>query len=194
MDRDSVLKIFRDCGAILDGHFLLSSGRHSEVYLQCALVQQHPRKLEQLCAALAGKWIDRKPTVVVGPAMGGIVLAYELARQLDARAVFMERVDGVFRLRRGFSLSTDERVLVAEDIVTTGKSVKEVLDVLRSAEGTVVGVTSLICRNPEVDFGVSYEALATLEIPSFSAEECPMCRQGSQATKPGSRPDPIRES
>lgn len=194
MDRDSVLKIFRDCDAILDGHFLLSSGRHSDTYLQCALIQQHPHRLEQLCAALAEKWTDRKPTVVVGPAMGGIVLAYELARQLDARAVFMERVDGVFQLRRGFSLLSDDRVLVAEDIVTTGKSVKEVLDVLHSDRGTVVGVTSLICRNPEVDFGVSYEALATLEIPSFAAEECPMCRQGSQAIKPGSRPDTTRES
>ena len=193
MDRDAVLKIFTDSGAILEGHFLLSSGRHSDRYLQCALVQQHPGRLEELCAALAERWRTLHPTVALGPAMGGIVLAYELARPLHARALFMERTDAGFRLRRGFSLDANDRVLVAEDVVTTGRSVKEVLAALARTDCTIVGVTSLVCRDRQTSFGVPYEALLTLEIPSFTAQECPLCRAGTQAIKPGSRPDATKE-
>ena len=188
LDRDSVLTIFKDCGAILEGHFLLSSGQHSDRYLQCALVQQYPEKLETLCEALAGEWSSEAPTVVLGPAMGGIVLAYEVARQLGVRGLFMERTERGFELRRGFAIGPEDRVLVAEDVVTTGKSVKEVLTVVHETGCSVIGVTSLICRNPTVDFGVPYKALATIEVASYAADACPLCKAGSRPVKPGSRP------
>jgi orotate phosphoribosyltransferase len=191
---EAVLKTFTDCEAILEGHFLLSSGRHSDRYLQCALVQQHPEKLATLCAELAGKWSGVKPTVVVGPAMGGIVFAYELARALGARGLFMERTENGFQLRRGFTITPEDRVLVAEDVVTTGKSVKEVLEALKTNNCKVLGVTSLVCRDAKVDFGVPYKALLTIEVASYEAQHCPLCRQGSKPVKPGSRPQPNKES
>ena len=190
---DSVQKMFSECGAILDGHFLLSSGRHSERYLQCALIQQYPDKLETLCEALAARWASTKPTVVVGPAMGGIVFAYELARHLGARGLFMERTETGFQLRRGFAITERDRVLVAEDVVTTGKSVIEVLDALKVIGCEILGVTSLVCRDSKVDFGVPYKALLTIEVESFAADDCPMCRKGSKPMKPGSRPNPNKE-
>lgn len=193
MDQGSILKTFSECDAILDGHFLLSSGRHSERYLQCALIQQYPDKLEKLCAVLGKEWKSSRPTVVVGPAMGGIVFAYELARQVGAKGLFMERTETGFQLRRGFSIGHNDRVIVAEDVVTTGKSVREVLAALKNTGCQVLGVTSLVCRDAKVDFGVPYKALLTIEVESYAAGDCPLCRKGSKAIKPGSRPDPTRE-
>jgi len=190
LDSQAVLKIFSGCGAILDGHFLLSSGRHSARYLQCAQVQQYPEKLSALCAELALQWSNEKPTVVLGPAMGGIVFAYELARHVGARGLFMERTETGFQLRRGFSVSKKDRVLVAEDVVTTGKSVREVLTALAETGCKVVGVTSLVCRDAGVDFGVPYKALLTLTVESYDPTACPLCREGSAPVKPGSRPNP----
>ena len=187
MDRDTVLRFFHQSGALLSGHFILSSGRHSDKYLQCALVQQYPERLESLCRGLAELWKGRTVDVVIGPALGGVVLAYELARQVKARSIFMERVGERLELRRGFVLGPTDRVLVAEDVVTTGKSVKEVLEYLRITGCTILGVASLVCRDPSVDFGVPYEPLVTVEIPSFDPAECPLCREGSPAVKPGSK-------
>ena len=186
--------MFGECGAMLEGHFLLSSGRHSDRYLQCALIQQYPERLEKLCAGLAQKWGSERPTVVIGPAMGGIVFAYEMARQLGARGLFMERTETGFQLRRGFSVAARDRVIVAEDVVTTGKSVVEVLNALKETGCQVLGVTSLVCRDAQVDFGVPYKALLTLEVESYAAGDCPLCRKGSKPVKPGSRPNPTREA
>lgn len=190
MQREEILSVLGESGALLSGHFKLSSGRHADSYLQCAQVQQHPERLAPLCAALADKWREENVTVVVGPAMGGIVLAYELARQLDARGIFMERSDdGSFAFRRGFRIEADDRILVAEDVVTTGKSVKEVLAKLDAEKADVVGVASLVCRDVAVDFGVAYRYLIDFDLPSWEPQACPLCRQGVPVTKPGSRPE-----
>ena len=189
MRREDALAILRDSDALLTGHFVLSSGLHSPNYLQCAKVQQHPDRLEKLCRALAEGLKGTPVTAVIGPAMGGIVLAYELARQLGARAMFMERNDsGRFELRRGWTAGPEDRILVAEDVVTTGGSAREVMDVLVAAGANVVGVASLVCRNREVDFGVPYRYVIDFNIPAYTCEECPLCKQGLPAVKPGSRP------
>jgi len=189
MRRDDVLDLLRESDALLTGHFILSSGLHSPNYLQCARVQQYPDRLETLCRVLAAEWRGTPVTAVVGPAMGGIVLAYELARHLGARGMFMERDDsGHFELRRGWSVGPEDRVLVAEDVVTTGDSAREVMDRLVETGADVVGVASLVCRNREVDFGVPYKYVIDFNIPAYPPGECPLCRQGLPATKPGSRP------
>jgi orotate phosphoribosyltransferase len=194
MQREEILSVFSESGALLTGHFILTSGLHSPGYLQCAQVQQYPARLDVLCRELALKWQGAGATVVIGPAMGGIVLAYELARHLGARGIFMERAaDGKFELRRGWALSKEDRVLVAEDVVTTGGSALEVLEKVKAAsDASVVGVTSLVCRNRDVDFGVDYRYLIHFEIPAYKSEECPLCKQGLPAVKPGSRPDKER--
>jgi orotate phosphoribosyltransferase len=190
MDREEILNILSDSGALLSGHFVLSSGLHSAGYLQCAQVQQYPDRLETLCKGLAEKWRTSGVTAVVGPAVGAIVVAYELARQLGARGLFMERsAAGTFEFRREFKVESADRVLVAEDVVTTGGSAKEILELLKPTRAQVVGVTSLVCRNRQVDFGVEYRYLIDFEIPAFEPARCPLCRKGSQPTKPGTRPD-----
>ncbi len=192
MKTDEVLKIFEQYDALLKGHFLLSSGLHSSRYLQCALVLQHPSVAEKLCSALAGRvlgdeQIDRVD-VVMAPALGGVIVAHEVARTIGVRALFTERHEGAMKLRRGFSLQPGERVLVVEDVVTTGGSTREVMEVVREAGGVVVGAGSLIDRSGgKVDLGVPRHALAVLEVPVYSPDDCPLCREGSPAIKPGSR-------
>ena len=184
---ESLMEEFRAAGAVLNGHFLLSSGLHSDTYVQCAKVMEHPERAARLCKALAEKWPE-KPTVVAGPAMGGILVGYELARALGARSVFFERVNGEFALRRGFALEKDDRVLVGEDVVTTGGSVKEVIDKVKEMGGNVVGVASFIHRGKETKFDEELRALLTLTPPAWKPEECPLCKEGSTPVKPGSRP------
>jgi orotate phosphoribosyltransferase len=190
MEREEILNILSDSGALLSGHFVLSSGLHSAGYLQCAQVQQYPDRLETLSRGLAEKWRTSGVTAVVGPAVGAIVVAYELARQLGARGLFMERsAAGTFEFRREFKVDGADRVLVAEDVVTTGGSAKEILELLKPTHAQIVGVTSLVCRNKQVGFGVDYRYLIDFEIPAFEPSRCPLCRKGSVATKPGTRPD-----
>jgi orotate phosphoribosyltransferase len=192
MTDEDVLKIFEANDALLTGHFLLSSGLHSSRYLQCALVLQHPAIAEKLCAELAAKAkadaavgeID----LVVAPALGGVIVAHEVARSLGVRALFTERQDGAMKLRRGFQIKPGERCLVVEDVVTTGGSTREVMGVIAQCGGVTVGAGSLIDRSGgAVDLGVPRHALAVLEVPTYKPEECPMCRSGSTAIKPGSR-------
>lgn len=192
MNSDDVLKIFEDHQALLKGHFLLSSGLHSNRYLQCALVLQQPAVAERLCAALADAAradaaigaID----LVIAPALGGVIVAHEVARALGVRALFTERQNGAMQLRRGFSIQPGERCFVVEDVVTTGGSTREVMAVVEQCGGRTVGAGSLIDRSGgQVDLGVPRHALAVLDVPTFSPEDCPMCRQGSTAIKPGSR-------
>jgi len=183
------LQQFTDAGALLEGHFLLSSGLHSSRYLQCALVLQHPPLAEQLCRDLAARLAGVKTDVVVGPALGGVVVAYELARALGVRGIFAERKDGRMQLRRGFHIAPGEQVLLAEDVVTTGGSLKEVMAVVREAGGIVVGVASLVDRSGDRDpgFAAPFVGLLTIDVPTWTPEECPLCRDGVPVVKPGSR-------
>jgi len=187
--REAILETFREAGALLEGHFLLSSGLHSPKYLQCALVLQDPARAERLCSRLARAFADDRVETVVGPAMGGILVAYELARALGARAIFAEREEGRMRLRRGFRIETGQRVLLAEDVVTTGGSLREVLALVREAGAEVVGVAALVDRTSGRDpgFGMPLTALVQLDVPTHVPEECPLCREGVPVVKPGSR-------
>ena len=196
MTREDVLKIFEENEALLKGHFLLTSGLHSDRYLQCALALQHPAVAENLCAELAEK-AKADPDIgridlVIAPALGGVIVAHEVARALGARAIFTERQEQTMTLRRGFQIKPGERCLVVEDVITTGGSTREVMEVVALHGGVTVGVGSLIDRSlnasgDAVDLGVPRHALAALEVPTYKPEECPMCREGSTAIKPGSR-------
>ena len=180
-----------ETGALLEGHFLLSSGLHSDRYVQCARLLRLPDKAEIAFGALAELWRDRKIDKVVGPALGAVVAAYELARQLGCEGIFTERVDGAMALRRGFDITAGERVLVVEDVVTTGKSAREVADLARSRGAEVVGLASLIDRSVcPPDFVDDFRALVRLEFATYKPEECPLCKAGGAPVKPGSRPQP----
>lgn len=188
MTNEEVLKIFKDCGALLEGHFKLSSGLHSDKYLQCAKVLQHPEISEKLCKELAAKLKGIKIDVVIGPAMGGIVIAYELARQLGARGIFTERVDDKVQLRRGFELMPGERCLIAEDVVTTGKSTKEVIAAIEESGAKIAACACLIDRSGgKADFGVPLAAMAVVNVAAYDEPSCPMCKAGLPLVKPGSR-------
>ena len=188
MTQDEVLEIFNKHNALLTGHFRLSSNLHSEKYLQCALVLQYPDVAEKLSKELAGKF-SGKIDVVVGPALGGITLAYEVARALGVRGIFTERQDSKMVLRRGFSIAKGENALVVEDVVTTGGSTKEVIEVVKYLGGKVVGVGSIIGRSDSaIDFGAPFYSLAKVKVLSYKEGECPLCKKGIPVTKPGSRP------
>jgi len=182
-----ILKIFKDCGALLEGHFLLSSGLHSSQYLQCALVLQHPAHAERLCTLLAQPFQGQGIEVVAAPALGGIIVAHEVARALGARALFTERAEGRMTLRRGFQIASGERTLVVEDVITTGGSTREVIHVIEEYGGKVVGVGCLVDRSGESPFEVERYSLAHLEIPNYPAATCPLCKEGRPVVKPGSR-------
>lgn len=188
MTEKEVLELFEKQSALLKGHFKLSSGLHSERYLQCALVLQHPDVAEKLAKGLAAKFSKDKIDVVVGPALGGVTFAYEVARALGVRGLFTEREEGAMTLRRGFSIAPGEKVLVVEDVVTTGKSTNEVIDVVKARGGIVIGVGSVIDRSDKKpDFKVKFESLAKVAVQTFSPEICPLCREGVPVVKPGSR-------
>lgn len=183
-----VLQLFQDFGALLEGHFLLTSGLHSGRYFEKFLVLQHPELTETLCRALAQRFQNDGVQVVVGPAVGGILLAHETAKALGTRSLFTEREGGRMRLRRGFAIRPGERVLVVEDVVTTGGSVQEVLDVVAQAKGELVGVGLLVDRSGgRADFGVRTEALLHLEVEAYRSDDCPLCRDGIPMTARGSR-------
>jgi orotate phosphoribosyltransferase len=189
LDTDSYLvAILQETGALLEGHFQLTSGLHSPRYLQCALVLQHPRHAEWAGERLAAHFRNQEISAVVAPAIGGIIVAHETARALDVRALFTERESGSMILRRGFRIGQGERILVVEDVVTTGGSTRETIDAVTSAGGVVIGAGSLVDRSGgEVDLGVKRVALLTLEVPTYDPAACPLCRQGTHAVKPGSR-------
>ncbi|HHY91885.1 MAG TPA: orotate phosphoribosyltransferase [Firmicutes bacterium] len=188
MDKKEIEAILKKTGAYLSGHFHLSSGRHSDTYLEKFAVLQYPEHTAALMAALAEKVRALQPDVVVGPATGGIILSYELGRQLGTRALFTERENGVMKLRRGFTLEPGEKVLVVEDIVTTGGSVREVLSALARSQAQVVAIACLVDRSGgRVDFGYPLYPLLTLDIPSWKPAACPLCAQGLPTEEPGSR-------
>lgn len=189
MTENEILDIFRKHSALLEGHFILSSGLHSDRYIQCALVLQHPDVAQKLCAELAAKLRQLGASVVAAPALGGVIVSYEVARALGLRSLFTERQDGVMTLRRGFSLAAGEPTLVVEDVVTTGTSTRETMAAVEQAGGKVVGVGSLIDRSGgKVDLGVPRAALVTLAVRNYDPADCPLCKSGIPAVKPGSRP------
>ena len=190
MDQEQVLEIFRKSGALLEGHFKLTSGLHSGRYLQCALVLQHPSHAAALGAALAARMSELAPSpdFVVAPALGGILVAHEIARCLGVRGLFTERQDGSMTLRRGFRIEPGERCYVVEDVVTTGGSTRETMEVAQRAGAAVIATGSLIDRSGgRTDLGVPRAALAVLDVPNYQPDECPLCKTGSVAVKPGSR-------
>ena len=188
MTRDALLDLYRRSGALLEGHFRLTSGLHSPGYLQCALVLQHPQHAEALGRSIADLTRQLRPTVVLSPALGGVVIGQEVARALGVRALFAERQDGVLTLRRGFIISEADRVLVVEDVLTTGGSTRETMQVARAAGGQVVGAASIVNRGRDVELGVPYVSLVQIDLPTFEPDKCPLCAQGMPVIKPGSRP------
>lgn len=191
MQSDDVIRLFTQCGALLEGHFRLSSGLHSPGYLQCALVLQHPAHAGALGAALAERVGALEPTVVLSPALGGLVIGHEVARAAGVRALFAERADERLALRRGFHLERADRVLVVEDVVTTGGSTRETMEVARGAGARVVGTAAIIDRSGSTAaFDVPFDALATVSWPTYAPAACPLCVAGVPVTKPGSRAQP----
>ena len=188
MTEKEVRDILVDTNAIMDGHFLLTSGLHSPHYVEKFNVLQHPKYTEQLCQAMAEKFKDANIETVVGPVTGGIILAHETGKALGTRAIFTERVDGKMTFRRGFSLHEGERVLIVEDIVTTGGSIKEVIDVVKSYKAIPVAVSMLVDRSGgKADFGdVPATALLKMNVETYKPEECPLCKQNIPMTKRGS--------
>lgn len=189
MTRDELLDLFRRSGALLEGHFRLSSGLHSPGYLQCALVLQHPDHADALGRAIASRTRGLGATVVLSPALGGVVIGQEVGRALGVRAIFAERQDGALVLRRGFMLADTDRVLVIEDVLTTGGSTRETIQVARVAGAQVVGAASIVDRSAgTVRFDVPFISLLDISLPTYEPGSCPLCAQGIAVVKPGSRP------
>jgi orotate phosphoribosyltransferase len=188
MTRDEVLDVFRRSGALLEGHFRLTSGLHSPGYLQCALVLSQPEWAEKLGRAIGDRVRGVRATVVLSPAIGGIVIGHEVGRALGVRALFAERQDGRLTLRRGFTLSERDRVLVVEDVLTTGGSTRDTMDVARGAGAQVVGAASIVNRGGgAVNVDVPFESLLDYALPTYEPETCPLCAKGLPVVKPGSR-------
>jgi orotate phosphoribosyltransferase len=188
MTEEQVLEIFKRYEALLEGHFLLTSGLHSNRYVQCALVLQHPEVATILGAQLASYFKEIPVDLVVGPALGGVLVAQEVARALGVRALFTERDQGKMTLRRGFTVTPGERALVVEDVVTTGGSTKDVIEVAAAAGARVVGAGALVDRHTgSLDLGLPFHALLRLEIATYNPDACPLCQSGTPAVKPGSR-------
>jgi orotate phosphoribosyltransferase len=183
--------LFRERGALLEGHFLLSSGLHSPRYLQCARVLMDPPLATALGAALAGRLrplFEGTPAAVVAPALGGVLVAHEVARALGCPGLFTERHDGAMTLRRGFALAPGDPVVVVEDVITTGGSTREVLEAVRARQARVLAVGTLVDRSGgTVDLGLPHRSLLQVEVPNYPAESCPLCAEGSTPEKPGSR-------
>ena len=187
---EEVMKKFEQAEAIQKGHFKLTSGVHSDTYIQCAQVMQYPGFMHNLCSELGRKFRGEDIDVIIGPAIGGIIISHVMAQVLGpwVRAIFTERENGKMTLRRSFEIKKDEKVLVVEDVTTTGGSVREVIDIVKERGGQVVGIGVLIDRSGgRIDFGVKMKSLLTLDIKSYQPEDCPLCKKGVPVVKPGSR-------
>ena len=188
MRANEVIETFKRTGALLEGHFILSSGLHSSVYLQCAIALQSPEVASEFGAAIADQFRDRGIETVASPAIGGLIIGYEVARQLDVRFIWAEREQGRMALRRGFTVRKDERVLVVEDVITTGGSTRETIGALTAAGAKVIAAASIIDRSGgTADLGVVRFSLATLDVPAVAPADCDGCKRAEVATKPGSR-------
>lgn len=190
LSEERVVEILKEAGVLLEGHFLLTSGRHSNRYLQCAKIFRNTKYSEELCAALGEKYADAGVQVVIGPAMGAVQMAYEVSRALHCENFFTERDEnGKMTLRRGFVVEPGQKVLIVEDVVTTGGSVKEVIELVRKAGGDIVGVGSIVDRTGgKIDFSVPFKAVYSADVTSWEAADCPLCKAGElELVKPGSR-------
>ena len=188
MPDEQVIKKFKDTGALLEGHFVLSSGLHSTIYLQCAIALQHTKDAIEFGAGLATHFQEQGIETVASPAIGGIVIGYEVARQLGTRFIWTERVQGKMILGRGFTVRNRERILVVEDVITTGGSTRDTIDALQAAGADVVGAASIIDRSGgQADVGVPRISLATLDVAAVPSEDCDACKRGEPIVKPGSR-------
>jgi orotate phosphoribosyltransferase len=192
MERQQVLSMFKQTNALLDGHFQLTSGLHSHQYFQCAKVLQFPQYATALCADIADRFRAKQIDVVIAPALGGIVVGQEVGRQLQARTLFAERKEGIMQLRRGFEVRAGERVLVCEDVVTTGGSVMEVIKIVKRAGGVVAGVGFIVDRSGgtvrfDLDEDGTQYAVLQMDVVMYKPEECPLCKKGVPVEKPGSR-------
>jgi len=188
MKRKEIEKILKETGVIQEGHFVLTSGRHANIYMQCAKVLQYPEHASKLAAEIAEKWKDTEIDVVIGPALGGVVLSYAAAEKIGVRSVFSERKNGSMQLRRGFDIKEGEKVLIVEDVVTTGGSVKEVIELMEEKKADIIGISSIIDRSSgNADFKYQFKPLLRVDIKSYKANECELCRKGIPVTRPGSR-------
>ena len=188
MENKQVIETLKEVDALLEGHFLLSSGKHSNRYCQCAKLLQYPDKAAPVVKVIAEKIKDIDFDIVVGPAMGGVVVAYELARQVGKPGIFAERVDGVMTIRRGFEITKGMKCIISEDVVTTGKSFKEVAKVLEELGAEVVGVTCIVDRRvPNAEIPYPLYSAVQLEVETYDKDECPLCKAGVEYVKPGSR-------
>ena len=188
LTKKQIINIFKKTGAFQEGHFLLSSGLHSQCYCQCSQVLQYPKYTQLLCRELAKKFKGKRIDVVIGPAYGGIVVSYEVARYLGSRALFTERLDGKMVLRRNFSLKKDERTLIAEDVITTGGSVKEVINLVKSKGAKLVGIVALLDRsNQKINLGLPVNSLIKRKVTNYSKQNCPLCKNNIPLVKPGSK-------
>jgi orotate phosphoribosyltransferase len=188
MKQEKVIEVFKSTGALLEGHFILSSGLHSRVYLQCAIALQTPVVAAEFGEAIANEFYEKGIQTVASPAIGGLIIGYEVARQLGVRFIWTEREQGAMTLRRGFSVSNGERVLVVEDVITTGGSTRDTISALENHGATVVGAASIIDRSAgSADVGVPRFSLATLNVPAIEPAACQACARGELAVKPGSR-------
>lgn len=185
---ERVIEILKEAGVLQEGHFQLTSGRHSDKYLQCAKIFQYTKYSEELCAALAEKYSGKGIDLVIGPAIGAIQMSYEVSRHLGVKNIFAEREEGKMTLRRGFTIEKGQKVLIVEDVVTTGGSVREVMDIVRANGGEIVGIGSIVDRTGgKIDFGVPFAAVISMEVVSYEPDACPLCKQGLPMVKPGSR-------
>ncbi len=190
LTQERVMEILKEAGVLLEGHFRLTSGKHSNQYLQCAKIFRNTKYSEELCSALAEEFQGQGIEVVIGPALGAVQMTYEVSRWLKCENFFAERENGVMTLRRGFAFRPGQKVLVVEDVVTTGGSVREVMNIVREQGGEIVGVGAIVDRTGgKVDFGVPFHAVISLDVESWEPEDCPLCKAGAPAPiKPGSRP------
>jgi len=192
--------IFEKVQAIQKGHFVLTSGNHSDTYIQCARILERPDVTSKLCRELIKPWQNKNTRltgrqvgqvdIVIGPALGGIILSYELSRLFKSKAMYLERVEGNLTLRRGFTIDAGSQVIVAEDVITTGGSVKEVIDVIEKYKAKVIGIISLVDRRPEKTrrlFGVEFNSIIKVTPPIYQPDKCPLCKKGIPTEKPGSR-------
>jgi orotate phosphoribosyltransferase len=188
MTEKEILTILKQTGALLEGHFILTSGLHSPEYIEKFRILEQPKYTEMLCKEVAEKFRNDNITVVAGPMTGGIILAYETGRQLGTKAIFTERVRGKMEFRRGFTLSPSDRVLIVEDIITTGGSVREVIEEVKKTGAPIIGLGCLVDRSNSIaKFDYPFKPLLTMDVETYKPEECPLCKSGSVAVKPGSR-------
>ena len=188
MKQKELIELFKKTNVIQTGHFELTSGRHTDTYLQCAQIFQYPEYTNKLAGEIANLWEDTNLDLVVGPAIGGIIISYAVAAKIGLRNIFSERKNGEMKFRRNLNVKEGERVLIVEDVVTTGGSVREVIDLLEESKADIVGISSLVDRsNGQVEFGYTFKPLVQLKVASYKEEECQLCKKGIPINKPGSK-------